>query len=125
MRGTAECMTAPSRAWRPMNLTDLTSGFVVSVQTRYAAGPRESSYWCGHVAWDSFVNWLHYRDPVTGDPIAAPVAVYATRSDAASAWQAFLSEHRPQYANAVVDVMALARIPDLLAVPVVDAEEYL
>jgi hypothetical protein len=110
-----------SRAWRPMSLRQLRSGYVIVVRPQHQVpGHDDSSYWCGHADFDSFVNWLHYRDPLTGKLTAAPVAVYTTHLDAAFAWSDFLAERRARglpVEDRVVEIVALANIPDLAQVP--------
>jgi hypothetical protein len=110
-----------SRAWRPMSLSHLRSGYVVVLRpTRRVPGRDDSSYWCGHVDWESFVNWLQYRDPLTDELTAAPVAVYTTRTDAAAAWADFLADHRDRYLpceDRTVEIVPLSLIADLVPEP--------
>ncbi|HEY3502706.1 MAG TPA: hypothetical protein VGN37_07995 [Actinocatenispora sp.] len=109
------------RSWRPMSRSTIRSGYVVVVgPARRTPGTQDHLYWCGHAGWDSFVNWLFYRDPRTDAEVAAPVSVYPTRVDALVAWEGFLADRRtrriPPPSDAI-QVVSLGQIAEVSATP--------
>lgn len=105
------------RPWRPMSRATVRSGYVV-VLCPTRTGDR--LYWCGHAGWDSFVNWLFYRDPRTDAEVPAPVSVYTTRMDAMVAWDSFLADRRARRIpppSDVVRVVSLGQIDEVAASP--------